>query len=427
MRYGAVVIALSLGTASAYADLEASLATELTVGYGDTLNESVQQAFELVPMVTAELSPDSDAVVSLRVRLDPANRVESGKAPIATYGTGSQSAVLGELGTVEVRDAYLEHRWKRGLFRLGKQQIVWGRLDGLKVLDVVNPMDFREFVLDDFADSRISLWSAYIDTTIGNWRAELAVIPDATGHAIPVADSWFNLAAPRFRFGAESTGPLPRIETQRTNGVASGVRLSRRVKSFDVAALAYTGLDHEPLGRLVPTPTAPILEQFYERRDVYGLSIEGATGSIAYRVELSRQPNRTFNTRSAAGLAATELDQVVIGAGVDIDGPLGTFINIQHMQDRVQQAPADLVRPATDRITTVFVRRQFAYETFGITARWYYSHKLGDQMGAITMEYALSDATRLSFGINRFQGNRAGLFGQFADRDRITVRLSHAF
>ena len=62
---------------------------------------------------------------------------------------------IGDAGTAEIRDAYLEFGLDNGLLRIGKQQIVWGRLDGIKVLDTVNPQDFREFILDDFDDSRI--------------------------------------------------------------------------------------------------------------------------------------------------------------------------------------------------------------------------------------------------------------------------------
>jgi len=39
--------------------------------------------------------------------------------------------------------------------RLGRQQIVWGEAIGTFVTDVVNPKDFREFVLPDFSELRI--------------------------------------------------------------------------------------------------------------------------------------------------------------------------------------------------------------------------------------------------------------------------------
>lgn len=63
---------------------------------------------------------------------------------------------------------YSQHDWLRELYldiyagdwdvRLGKQQIVWGTADGIKLLDIVNPTDFREVVQNQFEDSRIPIW-----------------------------------------------------------------------------------------------------------------------------------------------------------------------------------------------------------------------------------------------------------------------------
>ena len=38
----------------------------------------------------------------------------------------------------------------KSYFTFGKQQVVWGKADVLKVLDVVNPPSFRELILEDF-------------------------------------------------------------------------------------------------------------------------------------------------------------------------------------------------------------------------------------------------------------------------------------
>src|SRR5207249_11639811 len=43
--------------------------------------------------------------------------------------------------------------------RLGRQQIVWGEAISTFVTDVVNPKDFREFVLPDFSELRIPIWA----------------------------------------------------------------------------------------------------------------------------------------------------------------------------------------------------------------------------------------------------------------------------
>ena len=43
--------------------------------------------------------------------------------------------------------------------RIGRQQIVWGRTDLFRVLDVINPLDFsRHSIFDEFEDTRIPQW-----------------------------------------------------------------------------------------------------------------------------------------------------------------------------------------------------------------------------------------------------------------------------
>jgi hypothetical protein len=50
---------------------------------------------------------------------------------------------IGQEQEAGLRELYLEAEWGRSYLTLGKQQVVWGKADGLKVLDVVNPQSFR--------------------------------------------------------------------------------------------------------------------------------------------------------------------------------------------------------------------------------------------------------------------------------------------
>ena len=51
--------------------------------------------------------------------------------------------------------------------RLGKQQVVWGTADGIKLLDIVNPTDYREFVQNTMEDSRIPVFMAKAELAVG--------------------------------------------------------------------------------------------------------------------------------------------------------------------------------------------------------------------------------------------------------------------
>ena len=150
-----------------------SLSSDLSYGYSSELDASMQGIAEFVPSVDMQMADSTSFVASARLRFDTSDKLEPGRPSFDTYSGGSRPIALGTAGSLELRDFYMEFTSERGLTRIGKQQIDWGRLDGIKVLDLLNPQDFREFILDDFAESRTSLWSAYFDYNFGDWRAEL--------------------------------------------------------------------------------------------------------------------------------------------------------------------------------------------------------------------------------------------------------------
>ncbi|WP_043772935.1 DUF1302 family protein [Algiphilus aromaticivorans] len=69
------------------------------------------------------------------------------------------AAGAGGSGELALRELYADIYLGPLYLRAGKQQIVWGKADGLKLLDQVNPQNFREFILADFEHSRIPQWS----------------------------------------------------------------------------------------------------------------------------------------------------------------------------------------------------------------------------------------------------------------------------
>lgn len=436
MRVRSFCLAVALlwcnGNGLLAADLtEFQVDARLSYGYGELSDTTMQTIIEATPKVRFDIAPSWRAEVSGRIRLDFEDQLEPGRARTDSYSNLSRPLVIDDLGTFELRDFFIERRLKNGVFRIGKQQIVWGKLDGIKVLDVLNPQNFREFILEDFSASRISLWSAYLDVTKSGWRGELALMPDNTGHAVPPRGAWFELTAPRYRYGADSGDAVPATVTRRegigADTSAFALRLSRQFGAVELGAIAYSGMDHEPLGRITGANGETIVERFYERRDLYGISAETAFGAFALRAEVASQPERTFNTRDPLALDTVKLDQLTAGVGLDIDGPLNTFINVQYVLDEVRSAPSTLVRPAEDRIVTVFLGKKFSYETFRVSARWYRSQELGDSMMSVALRFLPSDSTRMGLTYDRFSGSANGVFGQFANKDRIALSLEHTF
>ena len=84
------------------------------------------------------------------------------------------SEVLNELEKeAELREVYLEGSPLGSLdIRLGSQIVAWGTADSLRVVDVLNPTDNREYGMTDLEDVRIPLAMTKLDYYFGNFKLQ---------------------------------------------------------------------------------------------------------------------------------------------------------------------------------------------------------------------------------------------------------------
>jgi hypothetical protein len=72
-----------------------------------------------------------------------------------------------------LREAYIDTETNGYSIRAGKQQVVWGTADGMKLLDAINPTDYSEMAQNQMEDSRIPVWMLNAETDAadgGNWQ-----------------------------------------------------------------------------------------------------------------------------------------------------------------------------------------------------------------------------------------------------------------
>lgn len=402
------------------------LNSRFTYRYGTEANSRIAGEVELLPRLNLSFSKGFDAVVALRLRGDTDDLLMPGEPLQWSYSDASRPVPLGDQGVAELRDAYLEWRGGAASVRIGKQQIVWGSLDGIKVLDVLNPQSFEYFILEDFDQSRIPLWSVYADVSMGDWRVEAALIADDSSHYIPAEGSWYEFQAPRFRFGLEpgmSPAALRTIGAVGERG-GLGLRLSRAVGNADLELVAFSGRDHEPVARSQSAAGSDVVEIVNTRRDLFGFSLQQSVASAVVRLEAGYSPDRTVTALSALGPQLREHDNWRAALGVDLNGPAGIFINLQYLHDQVRDFSHRLARDERERTVTLALRRGFFYETLQASYQLYYGIEYDDRLNRLRLDYQLGDRTTLGLAVEQFAGDQRGPFGQFANRDQVAFSIT---
>lgn len=94
--------------------------------------------------------------------------------------------------SLDVRELYADIYFNRIDLRIGKQQIIWGKTDGLFITDVVSPKDLRQFLLPDFKDVRMGVTAVRADYYVDDITFEAVWIPVFTPNRLPDASSPWN-------------------------------------------------------------------------------------------------------------------------------------------------------------------------------------------------------------------------------------------
>ncbi len=140
---------------------------------------------------------------------------------------------------------YTQHDWLRELyidttlagwdFRAGKQQVVWGTADGIKLLDIINPTDYRELVQNTMEDSRIPIWMLKAERDVGDSANIQFIVSQAEENKIPGLNSDGDSGHPFIMKGVDTI-------SGNVNGFLNiGPALSRVANTFDLLAVGGAG------------------------------------------------------------------------------------------------------------------------------------------------------------------------------------------
>ncbi|MBL6692091.1 MAG: hypothetical protein ISQ58_07970 [Pseudomonadales bacterium] len=370
-----------------------------------------------------------------RLRWQPEPGMRPSDMERGTYAEVSKPVLIGDNAELALRELYYERSVNDWYMTLGKQQIVWGKADGLKVLDVVNPQSFREFILEDFDQSRIPLWTlnaehSFYDWLGGDWTLQLLWIPDRTYHALPKQGVTYAFSSPRLVPQAPPGVAVRLNDPQRPDdGVLqnsdAGTRLTGFVGGWDLSLTYLYQYHNQPAfhQRFVPglTPVVEVTPR-YHRTHVVGGTFSRAFGDWVIRGEIGYFTDRFFltdNPTDTDGVAeSAELSYVL---GLDWSGLDDSFISAQLFQSWLPGYQAGFTRPEMDTSVTFLARRDFWNDTLIAELLWITKTNDGDGLLRPKVSYELEDNIEIWLGLDLFYGDRQGLFGQFDDNDRLLV------
>lgn len=358
------------------------------------------------------------------------DNLEHGKPDQDAISDFSKRWFIGDRTELELREVYFDwYVGKRSTIRIGKQQIVWGETDGLKLLDVVNPQSFREFILDDFEDSRIPLWSVKAEFPLTqSIDAELIWIPDQTYHFIPLPDApYFPSAVVPSAPEGVSTEFQPLSKPDHfIEDSEIGFRLSTFAGGWDMTfsyLYHYDDLANFYLNLDLTDEPSLIVRQQFERIHLLGATFNKALGSFVLRGETALNLNRHFSTSDVTDhQGVKQSDQILNTVGLDwVSGEW--ILSAQLFNDYLFGEIDPFNRGDLETNWTFLTSHELMNDNLKLEVLAIHNINRGDWLLRPNASYFLTSSLEIDLGIDVFGGDEAGLLGQFGDRSRIYLNF----
>ena len=337
------------------------------------------------------------------------------------------------------REAYVDLFFSNVEFRLGKQQVVWGKADGVFINDIVCPLDMSMFLLQDFDNIRMGLPMAKANLYLGNWMLEGLWIPKFEPWQFAEAGSdWeFTLSVP-----PDTVWDLiPNVihlndEELPENSLENsefGLKLSTFLLGADISLLYLDGYaDHPSIqvvdttitGSPIPTQIDTYLSPTYYRSPMYGLNFSRPVFTTVIRGELGYFANRRFSNVNMQTVTSDYFSGMM---GIDFTGPLGSSISFQAIHRQIMDYKSGMVDDKTEQMATATISGSFLRETVIASVLGLADVNEDAGLGRLDISYAWSDALRISLGGFLLWGNEDTLFGQFDVNDNIYLKIKYSF
>ena len=333
--------------------------------------------------------------------------------------------VLSELEKeAELREIYLEGSPFGSLdVKLGKQIVSWGVANSLRVVDVLNPTDDREFGMTDLEDIRLPIAMTKLDYYIGDLKLE----------AVAVHEIKFNKSAP---FGSDFNPSTQKINEVIPESSAEnteyGLALIGTFSGWDASLHWAQYFDDTPHFKVTFIPglgAVPTLEQRHSRLTMGGATLSIPSGNFIWKAEAAKLQGMEFALVTDKTFSRTD---VLVGSEYSgwSDTSLTLEFGVQHLNDfdvKLEESPDSQLE---DRIaTTVSFMQDYINQTMHLSLVGMIIGKGGQDGGLnrMSLEYDVMDAFSVTGGAMLYQPGENAYFQSLNENDRIFFEARYSF
>lgn len=365
--------------------------------------------------------------LSSRTRLRAEVEKTFGSSSLFVSLNATYNPILKERNGVELREAYIDHREDHWGFRLGKQLIIWGAADGVRITDLVSPMDMSEFLAQDYDDIRIPVNALRFFAYNDKMKLELVVTPKLQGYILPTSkeNPWYFLP---------KDGKLPLVwdenmskESFNLRNIEYGGRLTVNLEGIDFSLAGLHTWNKMPILTYAPSHDKITVSPKYYRMGFIGGDFSKPINQFVIRGELAFNFSKHFNyNNTAIGVPQKGFSTVNWLIGADWYAPNEWTVMAQFSNENIFDYQSYISQPKSLSLLTLNVSKKLLDSTLQIADFTYYDINNKGWFSRFFADYALNDNIHLLAGFDWF-GGKSGIFGTYKDNSEVWIKAKYSF
>ena len=319
----------------------------------------------------------------------------------------------------EIDDLYLQGSLTSNFdIKTGRQVVVWGKSDNVRVTDILNPLDNRLPGMVDIKFRRLPVTMTKLDYYTGDWNLSGIMIHEVRFDKNPVYNSDFY----------PGKAPLPPEKTPDVSfdNQQYGLALNGIFSGWDLSlygAWVYDGRAHV---------TEDVDGSLY--REHSRVFMTGMTVNMAFGNWLLKGEGAWFDGLEFATVEDDEFSRLDLMAGIEYMGFSETVLSLEivnrHLFDFDEQliSSPDIAQEDTFQTVATLVR-DFANDTFQlkILLSFFGTHGEDGAFERFQLDYDLTDSVTMTGGVIFYQSADQGALSTIEDNDRVFFELIYEF
>ena len=347
-----------------------------------------------------------------RTRLRAELRVDYENAYLFTSLNGVHNSILDDRTGIQLQEAYFNYQNDLVEFKAGRQIVVWGVADGLRITDLISPVDYTEFMSSDYDDMRIAVDGFRVKYPGERVNAEIVYVPVPRYFQMPLGED--NPWRPNL---PEKAGlDFPEGPDAKFKNGDFGTRLSFFLSNLDFSISALHTHNQSPVSVVEPVSRdSVVIHGIHETMTMFGGDMSMPIGEFVIRAEVAEYFREALGYANNLDYARKNTFNAL--GGIDwYAGNNWTFM-VQYLHKYIADYSDELANEKNSSEMTFRISKELLnntlklslYGMFDIDNLGYYGRASGD--------YSLTDQVMLSLGYDHFGGKRGQLAGYKKNRE----------